>query len=753
MIAFSGRNRDHRTSRLFGPIVAIGLGSLLLLVVASAFLIKRFDESALVRERYMVEHGLGQQFSEFEAVVVPQVTWDDAVSALDHEVDQDWADFNIGDYLYTFNGFSRSFVIDGKERPVYAAIDGKRADPGLYRPFATVFAPLVAEVRKAEAARPPLRPHPGNTTPITRPIQSHGIVRIEGKAFIVIATLVQPDFGVYLPKGPRAPVTITARPMDSAMLGSFAKRYLLDDLALERPGSQPPGKATIALKAPTGDPIGVLSWRPRQPGTMLLNQLKIPLLIALVLFCLLAWQVVRRGTRVAGDLIASEAKAQHLAFHDPLTGLANRSRLFEQLGLKLSGIGKHSKGVAILCVDLDRFKEVNDTLGHHAGDLLIRETAWRLSCQSGNDALISRLGGDEFVVLVDLNDPAQVETLAQRILEAIRQPLDTEYGRLEVGCSIGYVIIDTPGIDPSTALRQADLALYRSKELGRLRATGFDPEMDIQLRNRQALEADLRKALSDGGLRMVYQPQVDRSGRTTGVEALLRWSHPVNGQVPPDVFVPLAEECGLILPLGEFVLRRVFAETAAWQGLRVAINISAVQMRSPGFAALVTRLAAQHGVDPARYELELTETALLGDDPATAANVEALSRLGFTFALDDFGTGYSSLSVLQRFAVNKIKIDRTFVSSLGGNRDAEALVDAMVKLARALNLDVIAEGVETPLQMDRLIVCGCHEFQGHLVGMPVPPTAIVAAIDVGLGEVPFEELSVPVAEPRRAVRR
>jgi EAL domain-containing protein (putative c-di-GMP-specific phosphodiesterase class I) len=325
--------------------------------------------------------------------------------------------------------------------------------------------------------------------------------------------------------------------------------------------------------------------------------------------------------------------------------------------------------------------------------------------------------------------------------------MESEYGRLAVGCSIGFTIIDAQGIDPSTALRQADLALYRSKELGRLRATLFDPEMDAQLRSRRALEADLREALAEGELHMVYQPQVNRAGHTTGVEALLRWPHPINGQVPPDVFVPLAEECGLILALGEFVLRRVFEETAHWQALRVAINISAVQMRSPGFAAVVTRLVAQHDIDPARYELELTETALLGDDPTTAANVEALCRLGFSFALDDFGTGYSSLSVLQRFAVNKIKIDRTFVSSLGGNPGAEALVDAMVKLARALNLGVIAEGVETPVQMERLVVCGCHEFQGHLVGRPVLPEAIVSAIDVGFDPAETE----PETQPRRAI--
>lgn len=728
MVSLAIKDQDRRKSLLFGPIVAVALGSLLVLVLAAMYLIQRFDASASTRELHMVEHGLGQQFTEFEAVVVPQVNWDDAVASLDHKFNPEWADFNIGDYLYTFNGFSRSFVIDGDTNAIYAAVDGQRAGLEAYKPFAPVVTQLLPAIRSAEAARSPIRPRPGNKSVLTRPIQAHGVSKIDGQVYIVIATLVQPDLGTVLPKGPRAPVMITALPVDNAMLGSFARRYLLDDVAIENPGANPRGKAQILLQTPTGEKVALLSWKPRQPGTMLLEQLQIPLIVAFVLIGFIAWSVVRRGSMVAGELIASEAFAQHLAYHDTLTGLPNRAKLFDRLASLLAAIGAGSDKVAILCADLDRFKEVNDTLGHHAGDLLIREVARRLSEQSGEVALISRLGGDEFVVLLEVPDAATAVDLGERILTAIRVPFDSEYGQLEIGCSIGIAVIETPDVVSSEALRRADLALYRSKEMGRMRATLFEPAMDAELRDRRMLEAELRIAVSDGSLRMVYQPQVDGRGQVIGVEALLRWPHPERGYVPPDLFVPLAEECGLILSLGEFVLRRVFEETSAWRHVRVAINVSAVQMRSQGFAAVVTRLAAQYGVVPSRYEIELTETALLGDDPITAGNIDALRRLGFSFALDDFGTGYSSLSMLQRFSVNKIKIDRSFISSLGGSEEAEALVEAMVKLARALNLDVIAEGVETQMQMERLVVCGCREFQGHLVGMPMPIEAIAALI-------------------------
>lgn len=449
-----------------------------------------------------------------------------------------------------------------------------------------------------------------------------------------------------------------------------------------------------------------------------------PLLGGIAVLALLALLVMRRGGAIVSELIASEARAGHLAYHDQLTQLPNRAMLFDKLRRSLAALRAGDDSLAVICVDLDRFKDVNDTLGHHAGDWLIQKVATRLRDVCDNHTTIARLGGDEFILLCPGSSRAAATALAERIVAAVSEEIVSEFDRINVGCSLGVAIIDHAGVEPTEALRWADVAMDRSKDSRRGCVTFFEPEMDDALRARRSLESDLQSALNDDALRMVYQPQVDRSGQARAVEALVRWDHLERGAISPGLFVPLVEETGLILPLGEFVLRRVFAETARWRDLRVGINISALQLRSQGFAALVTRLVAQAGVDPGNYEIELTETALLGEDLVTAANVEALKRLGFSIALDDSGTGYSSLSVLQRFSVNRIKIDRSFVCALDDSGEGDALIDAMVKLARSLGLNVIAEGVETESQRDWLLACGCKEFQGYLTGMPQDAGAI-----------------------------
>lgn len=712
--------QDWRRARLFAPIVVMALASLVLLVALSIFLIDRFDDASADHERAIVERGITEQAKEVDAVVATQVDWDKAIAKLDNTFDPAWADFNLGNYLYTFNGFSHVFVVDGDARPIYAAAHGERTGLASYASFKPVADLLVPRIRIAEARRGPIKLRPGKNNILIPPIQSNTMARINGQVFVVTATLVQPDFGKTLPKGPRAPITLAAKPIDAAMLKAFADRYLLASPTLVRPEFHSAQRQQVVLHAFDRTPLAAFSWIPARPGTLLRQKIQIPLLIGVLLMALLALSVVRRGATIVKELIASEKCSKHLAYHDLLTQLPNRAMLFEQLRSLLGSRQPGGAPLAVICVDLDRFKEVNDKLGHHAGDLLIQAVAARLRACSDQAALIARLGGDEFVILHEVTSAAVLDVLPGAILTAISEPVQTQYGRLEVGCSLGIAVIDNAAVEPSEALRWADVALYRSKEAGRNCVTFFEPEMDEALRSRLLLETDLRAALHDGSLSMVYQPQVDRQGTITAVEALLRWHHPERGAIAPDDFVPLAEETGVILALGEFVLRRVFSETRGWQQTRVAINLSAVQLRAPGFAALVTRLAAQAGIDPARYEFELTEVALLGNEPLISANVDALKRLGFSIALDDFGTGYSRLSVLQRFAIDRIKIDGAYVGGLGNSAEADALVDAMVKLARAMNLRVIAEGVETEAQKERLVQCGCHEFQGHLTGMPQP---------------------------------
>jgi diguanylate cyclase (GGDEF)-like protein len=422
---------------------------------------------------------------------------------------------------------------------------------------------------------------------------------------------------------------------------------------------------------------------------------------------------------MAQGLIASEARAAHLAYHDALTGLPNRVLFFDRLAHAMEQMRRDGQKIAVHCIDLDRFKDVNDTFGHHVGDELIQAAARRLAAQCRGADTFARLSGDEFAIVQSNATVASAAALAARLVEIMAQPVDLSAGRVFVGCSIGVTLVIDDHLEPAEALRQADLALYRAKQNGKVQFCFFEIEMDAAIKTRRALEADLRGALARGELGMAYQPQVNKNGVMTGVEGLVRWIHPERGYVSPAFFVPIAEECGLIIDLGMFTLRRAFEDSRRWKGLKVAVNVSANQLRLKDFVPRIVELVEELDVDPKRFELEITEGILLGDDPNTHETLKRLRHMGFSIALDDFGTGYSSLSYLQRYPINKIKIDRSFIANLGVDTESEAVVGAIIKLARALKLSVIAEGVETTDQRARLAAAGCSEVQGYLFSRPV----------------------------------
>lgn len=433
---------------------------------------------------------------------------------------------------------------------------------------------------------------------------------------------------------------------------------------------------------------------------------------------------IRLMEKAHTEIAASEARSRHLAYHDALSGLPNRLLLEARLGQALDTLRRKGAAFAVHCIDLDQFKGVNDTFGHHVGDELIRGAARRLASVCRRIDTIARLGGDEFAIVQADATPVSAGALAERLVKLLAEPIVLSTGQVHIGCSVGVTLVQDSSIEPIEALRQADLSLYRSKEGGRSRYTFFEPNMDSAVRARRGLQSDLRQALANGGLDLAYQPQMDALGAMVGVEALVRWRHPKRGAISPSVFVPLAEECGLIAELGAFVMKRAFEDGVRWPNLKVAINVSAHQVRLRGFAAQTAALARQMNAKPSQFELELTEGVLLGDDPTTQATLGELRRIGFSLALDDFGTGYSSLSYLQRYPIDKIKIDQSFVANLGIDDEAVAVVEAIVRLARALNLRVIAEGVETDVQRRRLSEVGCGEVQGYLFGKPMPAAAI-----------------------------
>jgi diguanylate cyclase (GGDEF)-like protein len=415
-----------------------------------------------------------------------------------------------------------------------------------------------------------------------------------------------------------------------------------------------------------------------------------------------------------------------MARHDLLTGLPNRLLFSEHVQAAFAH-GRHDGSSAVLCLDLDRFKAVNDMLGHPAGDALLRAVARRmLACMREGDLMV-RLGGDEFaVVQAATSQPIEATALAQRLIEALAEPFEIAQQRVEIGVSVGIALAQDVAVpNPEALIKCADLALYRAKADGRGCYRFFEAEMDVRMQARRALELDLRGALARGQLELFYQPQVLAGSGISGFEALLRWHHPTHGLVSPGVFIPLAEEIGLICLIGNWVLQQACVAAATWpEEVTVAVNLSPAQFRGRVLADDVAMALAATGLSPHRLELEITETVLLQDDERVLETLHALRALGVRIAMDDFGTGYSSLGYLGRFPFDKIKIDQSFVRGVTDRQDCLAIVRAVIGLGRSLGMSVVAEGVETQEQLAKLTSEGCSQIQGYLFGRPQPESAI-----------------------------
>ena len=418
----------------------------------------------------------------------------------------------------------------------------------------------------------------------------------------------------------------------------------------------------------------------------------------------------------------AEAQIAHMAHHDSLTDLPNRVLFRNRMHQALARVqrGDHA---AVLCLDIDRFKSVNDTLGHPVGDMLLRAVAERLrGCIRETDT-VARLGGDEFAILqVGADQPSGASGLARRIVDVLSEPYDLGGHHVVVGTSIGVALAPTDATDVDELLKNADLALYRAKAEGRARYRFFEREMDARVQDRRLLEVDLRKALSAGEFELYYQPLMNlERNEVSGFEALIRWHHPERGMVSPADFIPFAEEIGLIVPIGEWVLREACSQAANWPTeIKLAVNLSPAQFRTRTLVSTVVRALAASGLAASRLELEITESVLLRDDEANLGTLHQLRRLGVRISLDDFGTGYSSLSYLRSFPFDKIKIDQSFVRELSSRSDCAAIVEAVATLGRTLGMATTAEGVETREQLDELRSKGCTEAQGYLFSRPRP---------------------------------
>lgn len=446
------------------------------------------------------------------------------------------------------------------------------------------------------------------------------------------------------------------------------------------------------------------------------------------------------------DPKVAEQLVQYLAYYDILTGLPNRMLFRDRLAVALASARRRHEKVAVLFLDLDRFKIINDSLGHTVGDHLLQQVAERIKRWSREQDTVARVGGDDFLIaLTAVRELSDAATAADRLVRSLTSKFNVDGNVLTTSCSIGISIFPDQGQDVETLIKNADVSMYSAKESGRNTFRVFTDEMNAEVQDRMTIERYLRQAVEKNQFFLMYQPQVDiTTGRITAFEALIRWMHPVAGIVTPDKFIRIAESSGLIAPLGEWVLRTACREARRWESegipVPVAVNVSAVQFRQEGFRNVIKRILAESDLPPQFLELELTESVLLSNTDAISRALDDLKQMGLRLTIDDFGTGYSSLSYLRQFPVGKLKIDRSFIRNVAENADDAAITSAIIGIAKRLNLQVTAEGVETEAQVDFLQQQECDQIQGYYFQKPLKADEALDLLRENVAPVPRQEI-------------
>jgi len=724
---FEARRRG--TARIWVPATLALVAASLVIAALLFWSTSAVDRISLARQRQLAETVLAQSLSRVAHDQESVTAWDDSIVQLRRPtLDLTWLDGNLGIWLHSYFGLDAAYVLDRENRPVYAMTDGSRARPSAYSRIAPATAPLVAELRaRMRLANPP---------PLPADVLSPGVADItmaDGHPAIISVKPIVSETGDIVQQPGTEFLHISVRRLDRDFVTEMGRTYLLDHARFSWTDNSSGGEAAQALRSRNGRTIGYFIWTPFAPGSTIFARLMPGLLAAFALVGLMVSLLVLRIANRTRLLQDSRAAVQHLAFHDVLTGLPNRALFDDRLDHALAiyrGTAEHR--LALLYLDLDRFKKVNDTLGHPAGDNLIREFAGRLSGIIRVNDTAARLGGDEFAIIQsNVSSLAETEALCRRIIATAAEPFLIGGTQVFVGVSIGVALAGKDGLDATELTRKADIALYQSKAQGRGRHKLFAAAMDEPIRARQAAERDLRAALEAGDqLSVFYQPQFSAaSGKVVGVEALVRWTHPQNGPVPPAAFIPVAEESGLIEPLGEWVMLESLRAARDWPIGTISVNVSPVQLRNPHFASRTIGIIGEAEIDPCRVELEITETALIEGTAECATNLRLLRAFGVRIALDDFGTGYSSFSHLREFEVDRVKIDRTFVDKIDVENGGSAIIQAIIDLARSTGLQTTAEGVETGEQKVFLQSIGCDELQGFFMARPMPSAEVEALLE------------------------
>jgi diguanylate cyclase (GGDEF)-like protein len=719
--------------RLAASVASIQVFVLVVLVAVIVAASVVMNRSAFTAQSELIDNSISKAVTDIIDEQKSVAFWDESAKRFaPSHIDKEWANVEIGRFLTETYGHRELYILSPNNKPVYAFVDGKPAEPATYIHRAVLIEPLVKDIRyggqtnSANSRKKSFREFVKISLSLSPKTEfaTGTIITIDGVPSIMSVIVISPNVNMSLvQKTPYLLVSIV--PITQATFDRIGGSLLIHDLKLVPVVN---GKAKYNIKplfADDGSMPAELVWTAPAPGRMLLTTILPLVLLASIIAGIFVRSLLARLMKASADLVAREASAVHQSLHDSLSGLPNRSSFLEHSAMALKASDEDGLHNMVAYVDIDHFKDINDTLGHGIGDDLIVQVGKALRQALPPTDHVARLGGDEFAILRRAPFASDAAALGQDILQALTKIYDLQGQMTKVNVSVGVASSASASTSAEMLLRYADIALYDAKDNGRNKVSHFAEAMALSLEDRYALESDLRDAVVAGDVYMLYQPIINvQSQLITGVEALVRWRHPVRGIVSPADFIPLAEKSGLMPALGALIFKKVFADAARWPSLEMSVNLSPAQMRDSNLVPMIQGLQQQFGIKAAQIVFEITEGVLLEATDHALETLDQLTTLGFKIALDDFGTGYSSLSYLRQFEFHKLKIDRSFVQDVVTKQNSMWIVQAIVALGTGLGMCVVAEGIETEAEADVMCNAGCNELQGYYFSKPIESAAI-----------------------------